>query len=96
MPIFGKKTESKLLTQAESQPLANSYNREFWQRFQKNRLAKWSVRVLYFLVFIAVFGDFIANDRPLYCEYEGKNYFPVYHSYLEDFFSNQAIRSFFK
>ena len=30
------------------------------------------------------FADFIANDRPLYCQYEGQSYFPAAHEYLED------------
>lgn len=84
MNIFGIKSTKRLLKEAEQQTLPDSWNKQFWQRFRKNRLAKWSLRVLYLLIFIAVFADFIANERPLYCQYEGETYFPVFHSYLED------------
>lgn len=83
--FFGKKSTQQLLKQAEGQTLPTTWNKQFWERFSKNRMAKWSLRILYGLIFIAVFADFIANDRPIYCQYEGQNYFPVFHSYLEDF-----------
>jgi peptide/nickel transport system permease protein len=82
--MFGKKSTKQLLKQAEQQSLPDSWNKQFWQRFRKNRLAKWSLRILYLLIFIAVFADFIANERPLYCQFEGETYFPIFHSYLED------------
>lgn len=41
-------------------------------------MALW---VLYFFLFIAVFGDFISNEKPLFCRFEGRNYFPVLRSY---------------
>jgi peptide/nickel transport system permease protein len=47
-------------------------NKNYWaivrREFYKNRLAVWSLRVFYFLVFIALTADFIANERPLYCK----------------------------
>jgi peptide/nickel transport system permease protein len=36
--------------------------------------------MLMVLVFFAVFGDFVANEKPLYCKYEGSIYFPVFRS----------------
>ncbi len=50
-------------------------------RFRKNRLAVWSLWILYGLIFIAVFGDFIANEKPLYCKLEGRTWFPVLRQY---------------
>lgn len=35
--------------------------------FYNNRLAVWSLRIFYCLLFIAVMADFIANERPIYC-----------------------------
>ena len=55
------------------------------QRFQRNRLAKWSLRILYVLIFIAIFGDFIANEKPLYCKIDGHSQFPVFHQLGLDF-----------
>ncbi len=54
------------------------------QRFRKNRLAFWSLRVLYVLVFIAVFADFIANEKPIYCKIEGEVHFPIFKQYFID------------
>lgn len=47
------------------------------------RSAKIAVWILCLLLFISVFADFIANEKPLYCKVDGKNYFPVFHHYAE-------------
>ena len=41
----------------------------------------WSLRIVYVLFFIALFADFFANDKPLYCRYKGETCFPVLHEY---------------
>ena len=56
-----------------------------WQRFKRNRLALWSLRILYVLIFISIFGDFLANEKPLYCKIEGQTQFPVFHQMGVDF-----------
>jgi peptide/nickel transport system permease protein len=33
---------------------------------------------LYFLIFIAVTGDFIANEKPIFIEVDGQSYFPIW------------------
>ncbi len=60
---------------------SNSFRRLVWARFQRNRPARWSLRILYGLVFIAVFADFLANEKPLYCRLEGQHFFPVLKDY---------------
>ncbi|TVR77855.1 MAG: ABC transporter permease [Chitinophagaceae bacterium] len=64
----------------------NKTDQSYWaivrRQFNKNRLAVWSLRFLYFILFIALMADFIANEKPLYAKYEGKTYFPVFRSYL--------------
>ncbi len=42
------------------------------------------MRVLYVLVFIAIFGDFIANDKPIWCKVDGQQFFPVLKQYSVD------------
>lgn len=74
--IFGRKKIKDLAP--------NTYSRFFWKRFKKNKVAVWSLRVLIFLVVIALFADFIANDKPIYCKIEGKAYYPIFHEYLVD------------
>lgn len=54
------------------------------KQFRKNRLAVWALRVFYVILFIALFADVIANERPLYCEIDGETYFPVFRQYLVD------------
>lgn len=52
------------------------------RQFKKNRPAVWSLRFLYFILFIALIADFLANEKPLYCKYQGETYFPVFREYL--------------
>lgn len=60
----------------------NELDQSYWaivkRQFKKNRLAVWSLRVVYVIVFIGLFANFIANDKPYYAKYEGKTYFPVF------------------
>tara|TARA_B100001750_G_scaffold248334_1_gene278501 strand:+ start:634 stop:1929 length:1296 start_codon:yes stop_codon:yes gene_type:complete len=51
------------------------------KQFNKNKLAVWSLKFVYIIIFLGLFADFLANDKPLYCKYQGKNYFPVLKSY---------------
>ena len=30
------------------------------------------------VLFFAFFGDWIANEKPVYCQFEGKSYFPIF------------------
>ncbi len=57
----------------------------YWQmvfkQFRKNRIAVYSLRFVYALVFFALFADFISNEKPLMCSYHGTTYFPVFRSY---------------
>lgn len=55
-----------------------------WRRMRRTRSVRWGLRIIAFVSFLAVFGDFLANDRPLYCQIEGKTYFPVLKGYLVD------------
>ena len=60
----------------------------FWSlvrhQFKKNRIAVWSLYVVYALFFFAIFADVLANDKPLVASYDGTLYFPVFKQYLVD------------
>lgn len=43
--------------------------------------SRWSWRLLLALVFVAVFADFLANDKPLLAGYQGTFYVPVVREY---------------
>ena len=63
-------------------------DQSFWsnvkRQFRKNRLAVYSLRFIYVLIFIAVFADFIANEKPIACKYNNSVYFPLLKSYSVD------------
>ena len=47
-------------------------------------MALWSLRLLYVLLFFAVFGDFIANEKPITCKINGERYLPIFKQYAVD------------
>lgn len=51
------------------------------RQFNKNRLAVWSLRVVYLIFFVGIFADFLANEKPIYCKLDGKTYFPIFTDY---------------
>ncbi len=61
-----------------------SYWSLVWQRFQKNRGAKWSFRVFIALVWIAILNPFLAGDVPIYTKVKGESSFPIFKQYLID------------
>jgi len=66
----------------ELKELDQSYGAIVKRQFKKNRPAVWSLRILYFVLFIGLTADFIANDKPIYCKIDGKTYFPIFKEYL--------------
>jgi len=55
-----------------------------WREFKRNRLALAGFYVVLLLALIALFADFLANDRPLFLSYKGKIHFPIVRGYLVD------------
>jgi len=57
----------------------------FWayvkRQFKKNKRAMFSLYFIGFLTIVALSADFIANEKPIYCKYKGKSYFPILKSY---------------
>ncbi len=47
-----------------------------WQNFKANRRGYWSLWLFLVLFVVTLFAEFIANDKPLFIHYDGKNYFP--------------------
>ena len=46
-------------------------------QYRKNKPAVVALWFIYFLAGVALFADFIANDKPIYCTYKGTTYFPI-------------------
>lgn len=76
--IFGRKKQAEI---AEQQLSKRTYWSFAWERFRKNKAALWSWRIFLVMIFIAITGDFIANDKPFYCKVDGKTYFPIVQDY---------------
>jgi peptide/nickel transport system permease protein len=55
---------------------------DVWRRFRRNPIALAGFCVVFFLALMALFADFIANDKPYYLEYRNKTYFPIFRSYI--------------
>ncbi len=68
--------------------MSNQLPKSYWsllrQRFLENRNARWSVRGLLLAVCLAVFGNFIAGEVPIYCQLDNQSYFPVFKKYAVD------------
>ncbi len=54
------------------------------RQFSRNRLAVFSLHVIYVLLFIFLFADFLANDKPLLMKYHGNYYSPILREYAVD------------
>lgn len=61
-----------------------TFRQQTWRQFRGNRQALWSWRIALFLAFIAIFADFLSNDKPLYCQLNNRIYFPVLQQYAVD------------
>jgi len=55
--------------------------RGLWATLRRRKATRWSVYTLFFLLFIAVTADFLANEKPLYCKIAGEKHFPVLKDY---------------
>lgn len=55
-------------------------------QFKANKRGLWSLRIFAVLFVLCLCAEFIANDRPLYVQFDGRSYFPVFFSYPETTF----------
>lgn len=53
-------------------------------QIRRRRSWRWALRTLYGLVLVAVFANFIANDKPYLCSYQGQLYAPVFKAVAVD------------
>lgn len=52
------------------------------KQFKKNKLGVYSFRFIIILAVIALFADFLANEKPLICSYKKTIHFPVLKEYI--------------
>jgi len=65
MWLFSKNKEDKIT--AAMKQSGQSYASIVARQFKKNRLAVWSLRFFILILSIAIFADFLANDKPILC-----------------------------
>jgi microcin C transport system permease protein len=61
-------------------------NRRRWENFKANRRGYWSLWIFGILFTIALFAEFVANDRPIIMSYKGEILTPVFVDYPEEKF----------
>ncbi|WP_368744521.1 ABC transporter permease [Desertibaculum subflavum] len=61
-------------------------NQRRWENFKRNRRGFWSLWIFLFFFVLALFAEFIANEKPLLVSYKGELYFPVVVPYPETTF----------
>ena len=58
---------------------------DYWsyvkRQFSSNKRALYSWYIVLFMALVAIFADFLANEKPIYCQYKGNTYFPVFRDY---------------
>lgn len=69
------------LNMNEVNPTKSARRQSWLARMKRRRSSRWSLRILYALVFIALFGDFLANEKPIWCKIDGQHFFPILKSY---------------
>jgi microcin C transport system permease protein len=57
-----------------------------WRRFRSNRRGYVSLWIFAVLFVLALFAEFLSNDKPIVIKYEGEYYFPIFVSYPETTF----------
>jgi len=57
-----------------------------WDNFKKNRRGYWSLWIFLILFVLSLGAEFLANDRPLYVQYDNAHYFPIWNDYPETTF----------
>lgn len=78
MSLFKRKKNDK---PADGDDLSQSYWAYVKRQFRKNKRALYSLYFVFGLASIAVFADFLANDKPIVAKYDGEWHFPVFKEY---------------
>lgn len=60
-----------------SRERSQSYGALVWRQLRRNRRAMWSLGAILALLMVALFADFIANDKPYYVVVGGRTYRPI-------------------
>ena len=64
--------------------------RQRWARFRGMRRGWWAFWILLGAYALSLGSEWIANDKPLWIRFHGRNYFPVWRFYPEDVFTGSG------
>ena len=64
--------------------------RQRWARFRGLRRGWWAFWILLGAYAVSLGSEWLANDRPLWIRFQGRNYFPVVKFYPEDVFTGSG------
>ena len=54
-----------------------------WRRFRADRRGYWSLIIFSVLVVISLMAELVSNDRPIVAHYDGRTFYPIFHTYPE-------------
>ena len=55
-------------------------------QFKANKRGYWSLWIFAVLFIVTLAAELVANDKPIYIHYDGKNYLPMIYNYPETMF----------
>jgi len=59
---------------------------DFWSKFKKKHRGYFSLIFFLSILFLSLFAEIIANEKPLFVKYRGSFYLPIFESYGENVF----------
>lgn len=78
------KSQDELRREASRKKVTQTYWSLVRHQFKKNKIAMAALYVVFLLFGVAILADFIANDKPIYTQFNGTSYFPVFRQYGVD------------
>lgn len=82
--IADEQLKTNGLQQEEDKRPGQSYWSLVKHQYRKNKFAVIAMYIVLVMAFIAIFADFLANDKPIIASYNGTTYFPVIKDYMVD------------
>lgn len=75
-------TKEELAREKSRKAVSQSYWSLVRHQFKKNKISLAALYIVYLLFAVAIFADFLANDKPIMAKYDGTLYFPVVKDYF--------------
>ena len=80
--------EQNRIDESSYTDIGREVGQSYWSlvkhQYRKNKLAMVAFYAVIALVLLALLADFLANNKPIYCKYNGVVYFPIFKQYAVD------------